>query len=356
MSRRPRSCLGRGPVLNLEQTKEDIWGLKRESRPIAMEPRLAVLQPVRQHVGMWPIFRILMTSWMVLFQTIIWVPVPLAQAQEGSKCHALDRADICIAENSYRADVCAAIAAYSSYWNLPAGYFARLIWQESRFDPAALSPAGAQGVAQFMPLTGRLRGLIDPFDPAEALARSAEYLHFLEQKFGNLGLAAAAYNGGEGRISRYVANGGGALPAETRNYVLIITGHPVDQWLAGVVDEVDFTLDKETDFQAACIEMALSVRSPDLTTSPAEWQPWGVLIAQNASADLARSRFAAAQANFSSVLGSEMLMLISARNPSFGNRMRFSAMVGRQSRLEANALCERLLSAGGNCIVQKNAP
>ncbi|UXN72505.1 hypothetical protein N8D56_14505 [Devosia sp. A8/3-2] len=47
-------------------------------------------------------------------------------------------------------------------------------------------------------------------------------------------------------------------------------------------------------------------------------------------------------------------MLISVRNPAFGNRMRFSAMIGRQSRQEANALCQKLLAAGGNCIVQKN--
>lgn len=303
-------------------------------------------------MGMWPLVRILLTICIAIF----CIHVPLAEGQEDNKCHYLDRADICIAENSYRADVCAAIAAYSSYWNLPAGYFARLIWQESRFDPTALSPAGAQGVAQFTPSTGRLRGLVNPFDPAEALARSAEYLHFLERRFGNLGLAAAAYNGGEGRIGRYVANGGGALPSETRNYVLIVTGHPVDQWLAGVAGDVDFALNNDTDFQAACVDMARSVHTPDLTTRPAEWQPWGVIIAQNALAGLARSRFATAQAQFSSVLSDEMLMLISARNPSFGNRMRFSAMVGRQSQIEANALCERLLAAGGACIVKKNAP
>ena len=305
---------------------------------------------------MWPISRVLLISLFVIVQTILCGSVTLAQEQEGRTCHGLDRVDVCIAEDSYRADVCAAIAAYSAYWNLPAAYFARLIWQESRFDPAALSPAGAQGVAQFMPSTGRLRGLVDPFDPAEALARSAEYLYFLGRKFGNLGLAAAAYNGGEGRIGRYVANGGGALPAETRNYVLIVTGYSVDQWLIDGVGDVDYTLDSAVDFETACVDMARSVHRPDLTTRPAEWQPWGVLIAQNASADLARSRFATAQGEFSSILGDELLMLLSARNPSFGNRMRFSAMVGRQSRSEANALCERLLAAGGNCIVQKNAP
>ena len=306
--------------------------------------------------------RTFLMNWLVLLQLLVCAPVTLAQDQdqdqdqEGISCHALEEQDICIAGDSYRADVCAAIAAYAAHWALPNAYFARLIWQESRFDPAALSPAGAQGIAQFMPTTGHLRDVVNPFDPSEALARSAEYLRFLELKFGNLGLAAAAYNGGEGRISRYVANGGGAMPSETRNYVMSVTGRSVDQWLTGAVGEVDYTLDKGTDFLTACIEMARFVRIPDLTTPPAEWQPWGILIAQNASAELARSRFVATQTQFGGLLANERLMLISVRNPSFGNRIRFSAMVGRKSRQEAVALCERLLASGGNCTVQKNAP
>jgi len=283
-------------------------------------------------------------------------PPAVAVAQERAGCFSLGEEDICIAEDSYRADVCAAIAAYAGSWDLPAGFFARLIWQESRFDPAALSPAGAEGIAQFMPETGRRRGLADPFDPAEAMARAAAYLRHLEQKFGNLGLAAAAYNGGEGRIERYISNGGGALPAETRDYVFVITGHPVDQWLSGSVGEVNYSLDEEADFQTACLDMARSVSTPDLTIRPAEWQPWGVLIAQDASADTARSRFTRVQTQFSSLLGNEQLMLISVRNPSFGSRLRYSAMIGRQSRAEAELLCTQLVELGGACVVRKNAP
>jgi hypothetical protein len=306
---------------------------------------------------MMPTVRILLLmAWLVLLQALASTSTAFAEEPDDTRCHSLAGQDVCIAEQSYRADICTAIKTYASHWNLPAGYLARLIWQESRFDPAALSPAGAQGIAQFMPTTARLRGLRDPFDPAEAMARSAEYLRFLEQKFGNLGLAAAAYNSGEGRTSRYVASGGGRLPAETRNYVQIITGHSVEQWLAGTVGEVDYALAGGADFVAACIDMARSVRVPDLTTSPAQWQPWGVLIAQNGSAELARTRFAAAQTAHTTILGNEQLMLIGVRNPSFGNRLRFSAMVGRQSQQAAQDLCERLLAAGGNCIVLKNTP
>ncbi len=57
-----------------------------------------------------------------------------------------------------------------------------------------------------MPATADYRGLVDPFDPIEALKDSASYLRDLEQKFGNLGLAAAAYNAGPGRVSAFLAN------------------------------------------------------------------------------------------------------------------------------------------------------
>src|SRR5262249_19742072 len=94
------------------------------------------------------------------------------------------------------ARICDALAAAAGENDLPVAFFARLIWEESRFDPTAVSRAGAQGVAQFMPATANARGLADPFDPMEAIAHSAKLLRDLRREFGNLGLAAAAYNAG----------------------------------------------------------------------------------------------------------------------------------------------------------------
>src|SRR5262249_49140612 len=82
---------------------------------------------------------------------------------------------------------CSALAAAAAQNDLPIDFFARLIWQESRFDPAAVSRAGAQGVAQFMPATASSRGLSNPFDPLEAIAQSARLLRDLRRDFGNLG-------------------------------------------------------------------------------------------------------------------------------------------------------------------------
>jgi Transglycosylase SLT domain len=112
---------------------------------------------------------------------------------------------------------------------LPVGYFLRLIRQESGFNPNSVSRAGAQGIAQFMPGTAFDRGLRDPFDPAEALPKSAELLHELRDHFGNLGLAAAAYNAGSERVHRWLA-GKSQLPQETIDYVRVITGHEAVEW------------------------------------------------------------------------------------------------------------------------------
>jgi soluble lytic murein transglycosylase-like protein len=88
-------------------------------------------------------------------------------------------------------EICRALEQSAAENALPVEFFARVIWQESRFDAQAVSPKGPQGIAQFMPRTASWHGLVDPFDPIEALRHSAAYLHELLGRFGNLGLAAA---------------------------------------------------------------------------------------------------------------------------------------------------------------------
>jgi hypothetical protein len=120
-------------------------------------------------------------------------------------------------------DICRALEEDAAENELPVEFFARVIWQESRFNARAVSRAGAQGIAQFMPRTADWRGLTDPFDPIGALRHSASYLRDLRNRFGNLGLAAAGYNAGPGRVSEWLA-GRRTLPSETRNYVATVTG------------------------------------------------------------------------------------------------------------------------------------
>jgi soluble lytic murein transglycosylase-like protein len=102
-------------------------------------------------------------------------------------------------------EICRTLAQAAADNELPEEFFTRLIWQESRFDPAAISPAGAQGIAQFMPQTAAMRGLVNAFEPLEALRESASYLRELRTTLrGNLGLAAAAYNAGPGQVEAWL--------------------------------------------------------------------------------------------------------------------------------------------------------
>jgi hypothetical protein len=128
-----------------------------------------------------------------------------------------------------KTELCSAAASVAAANNLPIPFFANLIQQESGFKSHVVSPAGAQGIAQFMPRVAASYGLENPFEPLSALKASARLLTDLLGQFGNLGLAAAAYNAGPKRVQDWMAKRR-KLPAETRQYVHSITGRPAEQW------------------------------------------------------------------------------------------------------------------------------
>src|SRR5207344_919601 len=142
-----------------------------------------------------------------------------AQEHPGDDTAAQGKPAPSDAQNS----ICLLVESAARANGLPIEFFARVIWQESRFRPDAVGPVTrsgkrALGIAQFMPGTAAERSLLNPFDPIQALPKSAEFLHELRQEFGNLGLAAAAYNAGPRRVREWLAGSGG-MPAQTRDYV-----------------------------------------------------------------------------------------------------------------------------------------
>jgi hypothetical protein len=126
-------------------------------------------------------------------------------------------------------ELCNALFTSAQDNGLPVPFFANLIWQESRLRDDAVSPVGALGIAQFMPEVAVETGLDDPFDPLQAIPASARLLRVLRGQFGNLGFVAAAYNAGAHRVGEWLARGR-ALPRETLNYVLRVTGRSAEQW------------------------------------------------------------------------------------------------------------------------------
>jgi hypothetical protein len=146
--------------------------------------------------------------------------------------NSLERARAALAESEAPAlskdEICTNLVAVAQKNELPVGFLTNLIWQESRFNGTAISRVGAMGIAQFMPDTADSLGL-DAFNGREALPASARLLRTLHDRFGNLGLAAAAYNAGPKRVLDWLQQRSG-LPQETRDYVSVITGKPVEQW------------------------------------------------------------------------------------------------------------------------------
>jgi len=251
----------------------------------------------------------------------------------------------CIAPVAFVRDACRTVEAAAGEAGLDPHFLARLIRQESLFDPYAISPAGALGIAQFMPGTARMRGLDDPFNPAAALQASAHYLAQLRDRFGNLGLAAVAYNGGEARAESFLARRGG-LPAETRHYVRAITGLPAIAWRDSPPEAVDLTLDPDRPFVPACMALARGGRPPSEAPAPG----WQMIYAAHPDRGIAQARGAAMRAEHAELLAGTPAALAPTRLPG-RSRPYWVAAVTHEGETAARSHCARLRRAGGGCMV-----
>ncbi|MBP1849465.1 lytic transglycosylase domain-containing protein [Rhizobium halophytocola] len=275
------------------------------------------------------------------------------QAQTCLYTTAINGETLCIRKETFNTDLCHGIDSVATAHDLPPAFFARLIWRESLFRPEAISPKGAEGIAQFMPGTARERGLANSFDVLAALDASAGYLDELRNRFGNLGLAAAAYNAGEHGLERFLSGGG--LPIETRDYVFAITGHLVETWRDRPPKAAAPALDDDQPFRKACVTLARTrqMREPVLTGS-ADWAPWGVQLAAHYNPAVAERLFERSIGQLPSPLNDERALIVRQRRGNFGSRPRYAARIGRETRVEANALCGKIMAAGVACTVFRN--
>lgn len=253
--------------------------------------------------------------------------------------------------SSLVARVCNLIALHADQNGLPRDFLARLLWTESRFNPNAVSPKGAEGIAQFMPGTAALRALADPFDIHQAIPASAAYLAELEQRFGNLGLAAAAYNAGEGRVSRWLLEGG-YLPLETENYVLGILGEPADRFVERSYRGTAAPLDPSRPFGAACRNLPVSGAAITAMASRPV-QPWGIQVAGSVRRDAAIRQWQRLRQAHPALLG-QYEPVVSRVRVAHAPRGIHAVRIGVRTRAEADGLCDRLRSAGASCVVTRN--
>jgi hypothetical protein len=260
-----------------------------------------------------------------------------------------------------REAMCLMIESAAKENNLPLEFFARVIWQESRFQSDAIGPVTrsgqrAQGIAQFMPGTANERRLLDPFDPVQALPKSAEFLAELRGQFGNLGLAAAAYNAGPRRVQEWLA-GTGPMPSQTRRYVLDITGSSIEDWRdAGQKDT------KPPRPAPGCRDlMALLTRAPNPFIAELEQRvklvaaaAWGVQLGAGFSRDRALAMYARAVKRLGPIIGDRDPSLLSSVLRTRGSHAFYQIRIGADTRAAADDLCGRIRRAGQACLVLRN--
>lgn len=256
-------------------------------------------------------------------------------------------------DDNFVDDMCFAMEVFTARHGLNPDFFARLIWQESRFDPHARSPVGAEGIAQFMPYTAKRRGLHDSYNPAEALEHSAQYLAEMAGKYGNLGLAAIGYNGGEGRAEGLINDTAGLMP-ETVNYVRIITGVPHQNWVDTPAPAPDLRLSKTLPFGAACRDLAQNRRMTKLKPVKPSIQKWGIQLAFGISKSSARQKFTAQTRSCKALIKGQKPDLVFEKSRASPKGGYYMARLGRDSRDAAWRDCSKMKRAGCRCAVYKN--
>ena len=324
-------------------------------------------------------------------------------------------------EKVTRASLCLMVESAARANGLPVAFLTRVIWRESRFDPMAVGPvtrggSRAEGIAQFMPGTAAERALADPFDPVQALPKAAAFLRELAERFGNLGLAAAAYNAGPHRVQQWLG-GAATMPGETRAYVRAITGRSVEDWAkpkpeptptpkdakhptkpageqskeqskasgapahpGGKADEnagekADKKPNKEADEKALgkkatekpkrpanCETTLASLDQPpgdfafelNRRVTAAIGKPWGVELAAGFTREKVMAQYARAMRRLAAVIGDQDPILTRARVRFRGASPFYQARIGADSRPAATTLCTRIRRAGGACLVLRN--
>ncbi|MBR1127420.1 lytic transglycosylase domain-containing protein [Bradyrhizobium iriomotense] len=231
---------------------------------------------------------------------------------------------------------CHALREAAEASGIPVPFFARLLWQESRFRSNEVSSAGAQGVAQFMPETAAEVGLDDPFDPMKAMPASAKFLRKLRDDFGNLGLAAAAYNAGPGRIQKWLARES-ELPRETRDYVRIITGTRAEDWTErSEALAIRIDLPRE----APCEGIGSLSKTNDVAWVPVNLTPSVITIMRKAEQLAARLSVNRARKRFASLLRKSVSVHGKARS------MIATRAAGKSAKARAIRLAARERSSG----------
>lgn len=342
------------------------------SYDVRVRSRRNVVQPYLDHgivcgqmllIGVMSARTVRIMQAFVLALLLLGIPTA-ARAQADAPVDRVSVEQVAPSSFAARDSICLMIESVARANDLPLDFFARVIWRESRFRPDVIGPPTrggqrAQGIAQFMPGTAAERHLLNPFDPVEALPKSAELLAELRSRFGNLGLAAAAYNAGPRRLQDFRA-GTRPLPAETRNYVLAVTGISVDDWAKGEKATGEAPAQPST---RNCQDLvALLNREPHPFVDELQQRinqvatsPWGVELSAGFSREQLLTTYARLLRRFGEILSGNGPSILTGIFRSRGTRPFYQVRVGAETREGANSLCAQIRRAGGACLVLRNS-
>jgi hypothetical protein len=203
-----------------------------------------------------------------------------------------------------------------------------------------------------MPATASGHGLADPFEPIEALRHSAAYLRELLDRFGNLGLAAAAYNAGPGRVNAWLTSHH-ALPAETRNYVALVTGWTADEWASSSPPEKpDTTIPQGV----PCNRLANLILAPKQERQgiAAHIPRWGIQLAAHLSEATAWAIYRDRLKRFGPLIGDREPIVLHKEIPGMGRAKRYIITIADDDRGPLDKLCQKLIAADAYCDVMRN--
>jgi hypothetical protein len=278
---------------------------------------------------------------------------PTPEHRDGAQSAEPDASQTSLAHPPAADDICRTLEQAAAENALPVEFFARVIWQESRFNANAVSPKGAEGIAQFMPRTADWHGLADPFDPIEALHHSAAYLRELREQFGNLGLAAAAYNAGPGRVRAWLASHR-PLPGETRNYVAMVTGWTADEWASpSPPQKAETTIPQGV----PCTRLANLILAPRQEAQRiATYVPrWGLQLAAHLSESKAWALYRERLKRFALLIGDREPIVLHKQIHGMGRAKRYIITIASDDRAPLDKLCQQLIALDATCDVLRDS-
>lgn len=245
--------------------------------------------------------------------------------------------------------ICRLVERAAGAQALPVAEFVRLIWRESSLGGQAVSHAGASGAVPTMPDKPRAGVAPTPFDPEAAIPSAARYLARLRTRFGNLGLAVAAYQAGPEPVSNWLDRRA-ELAAETQDYVRFVSGRDLADWVARGAAPAAPTAQDAGD----CLTTVAAIRSTAPSLMEGAYAPFGVQLAGNTTKERAVASYRAVVARFPGLLGDEPTLVVGTSLPGRGLQPYYRVRLPRPDARSADEFCGRLRSAGGTCIVLRN--